>query len=97
MIFYWENNTDLVVSTYGGPQFFYGATGTTPPVSAVGVWLMNLDNEQVVYWQDHSDALSAGAFQVVWTSASTTPAVAAIILQRSVERFVFAGLFRRVN
>ena len=96
MIFYWENHTDLVIATYGGPSFFYGST-ETPAAAAVGIWLMNLDNEQVVYWQDHSDALSAGAFQVVWTSASTTPAVAAIILQRSVERFVFGGMFRRMN
>lgn len=96
MIFYWENHTDLVVSTYGGPQFFYGSS-ETPTATPVGIWMMNLDNEQVVYWQDHVDVLSAGAFRAIWAPSSAAPAVAAIIYERGVARFMFSRIFGRVN
>lgn len=93
MIIYWENHSNVQIqATYA---FFYSGTGAILP--DVGIWLLLPNIAQAIQWHDMIDAQISGDIRPLWPITTAEPSLQLIVMQRSIERFVFGGLFRRIN
>jgi len=68
-----------------------------PDLPDIGVWNTQLEFSQSHGVETNTDLLIAGVFHQWFQSASATPSVQAITLMRSIHRFQFGGMFRRLN
>ena len=85
----------LQIGSSGSTYFFLSQE--VPAIPKIGIFLSWLDPTKVLRVKPH-DQLIIGGILNQWTMGATgVPAVSGIILSRSVGRFVFSGLFRRVN
>jgi len=84
-----------LVYSWQFPSFTFSTAGL--PQTPIGYWSVLLEFSQPHLTESNTDLQIASMYHQWFQSATAAPATAAIILQRSLFRFEFGGLFRRVN
>ena len=97
MIIIWENHSAGVQYIGPFPVTFQSTTGVAPPLPVLGIYKILMPGDQVIYWQDNADVQQAGRFAPVFYGATGVAAVTNMIRARAFQRFMFHGMFRRVN
>jgi hypothetical protein len=93
---YWQTflgNTYYTLS----PMRVFALSTETPVLPFVGSYFALLAPWQARNIETNTDLIIAGALQQWFQNSTTAPSVQGIILMRSMFRFEFGGIFRRMN
>ena len=93
-VIYWNDNSNVQIQA---PYVFFYASSSLGILPYVGIWLVLPNTNQPIIWQDHVDVLFSGDVRPQWAVATAGPSIQLLVIERSVARFVFGGVFRRVN
>ena len=84
-----------LVNEWQFPTFTFSTAGL--PQIPIGYWNVLLEFSQPHLTESNTDLMIAGMYHQWVQNTGSTPSVEAITLMRSMFRFEFGGMFRRMN